>query len=355
MRVRLPSLILLLSLSLPAQMKMSVNQLLGFVKSSLELKHDDKQLADYLRKVQLLQRLDDRTIEELQGQGAGPKTVAALLLLRDASANLPLPPKPVPKVVPPPIPPPSLADQRRILDETREYALSYVKRLPDFICTQVTRRFFDPSGLEFYQRADVVTARLSYFGQKEEKKVILVNNQLMDVEYERLGGTTSTGEFGSLLQEVFAKESDASFAWERWTTLRGKRHYVFSYRVAQPRSKWKILYDRAVETTPGYRGSVYVERDSGVVARITLIAEDIPSSFPVQMASTELDYDYTTISDKEFLLPLKAVIKMRSGKALVKNEIEFRMYRKFGADATITFDTPEPLPDDKTKEHPPKP
>jgi hypothetical protein len=40
---------------------------------------------------------------------------------------------------------------------------------------------------------------------------------------------------------------------------------------------------------------------------------------------------------------------------LVKNEVEFRLYNKFGAEATIQFgDTPEPLPEENTKEEPVK-
>jgi hypothetical protein len=38
-------------------------------------------------------------------------------------------------------------------------------------------------------------------------------------------------------------------------------------------------------------------------------------------------------------------MRMRSGKFLSKNEVEFRMYRKFGAEAIIVRD-PEPLPEE---------
>ena len=41
---------------------------------------------------------------------------------------------------------------------------------------------------------------------------------------------------------------------------------------------------------------------------------------------------------------------MRQGRYLTKNEVEFRLYRKFAAEASITFDTPDPLPDEKTQE-----
>jgi len=48
-------------------------------------------------------------------------------------------------------------------------------------------------------------------------------------------------------------------------------------------------------------------------------------------------------------------MRMREGRALFKNEVEFRLYRKFAAEASISFETPEPLPEDKTTEQPAKP
>ena len=70
-----------------------------------------------------------------------------------------------------------------------------------------------------------------------------------------------------------------------------------------------------------------------------------------------LDYDFTKIGDSEFFLPLVASIRMHAGREWSKNEKEFRLYRKFSADAVIKFDDKEmpPLPDDKTKEQPPQP
>ncbi|MDX2150947.1 MAG: hypothetical protein SFV54_09445 [Bryobacteraceae bacterium] len=337
-----------------AQMKMTVEQLVGFIRSSIELKHDDRQVAAYLKKVTLSQRLDPGVVEDLQGLGAGPKTVQALNEMATATASLPAAGKTPAPPPPPTIPPPPEAEQKRVIEEAREYALSYSKRLPDFICTQVTRRYVDPSGLEFWQRQDVVTVRLSYFEQKEDYKVIMVNNQATDVPYERLGGTTSSGEFGSMLREIFEAPTEAEFKWERWGTLRGRRMHVYSYRVRQPKSKYRIVWDRSEEIVAGYRGLVYVEKDVPIVHRVTLIAENLPTSFPVQEVGTTLDYDLTKIGDREFVLPLRAEVKSRSGRLLVRNDVEFRLYRKFGAEATITFDTPEPLPESETKEQPAK-
>jgi hypothetical protein len=338
-----------------AQMRMSVEQLQAFVRSSIELKHQDKRVAEYLRKVQLSDKLDERTAEDLLGMGAGPHTYNALRELVKSSSTLPPPAPPKAKAAPTPIPPPSEADQKRIIDEVREYALGYAKRLPDFICTQVTRRYIDPSGMEFWQRTDIITTRLTYFERKEEYKVLLVNNRMTEIPYDRLGGATSQGEFGTFLKQVFEPESETTFQWERWATLRGNRVHVFNYRVSQSRSQWSINYQRVQEIVPGYRGLIYVDANSPAVFRITMEAENIPPSFPIQQASTVLDYDFIDIAGSSYLLPLRAVMRMREGKFLIKNENEFRLYRKFGADTTITFETPEPLPDEKTQEQPAKP
>src|SRR5581483_2095243 len=337
-----------------AQTALSVDQLTSFLKSSLQLKQPDRQVARFLERVKMTERLEDRTIEEMQGYGIGPKTVEALQQLRDASQNLPVAQPKTAAAKPAPIPPPSSEEQARVIHEVRENALNYSKNLPDFICTQVTRRYYDPSGLEFWQMSDVITARLSYFEQKEEYKLIMVNNQVTNEPYSSLRGAVSYGEFGSMLREIFEPESKTDFQWERWATLRGKRTHVFSYRVAQPNSRWSINYERTTEVTPGYRGLIYVEKASNTVLRITLEAEDIPPSFPVQQASTVLDYDYSRVGDGNFLLPLRGVMRMRSDKLLTKNEMEFRLYRKFSSESTITFETPAPLPEDQTKEQPPK-
>jgi hypothetical protein len=353
MKLALGLLVLAVSLCL-AQMRMTLEQLAAFVKSSAELKHDDKQVAAYLKRVKLTNKLTDDLILDMKAAGAGPKTAEALEELKKASADLPEAAAAKPKAPPPPVmPPPSTDEQKRVIDEAREYALSYTNNLPNFICTQVTRRYIDPSGMEFWQQQDVITAKLSYFEQKEDYKVVMVNNRVTDLKYDQVGGATSSGEFGSLLKELFDPATQADFTWERWGKLRGRIVHVFSYRVAQPQSRWHINYDKRLDIIAGYTGLVYVDKDSPMIHRVTLKAEDIPISFPIQQASTVLDYDMQSISGNEFVLPLRAEIRMREGKMLSRNDVEFRLYRRFGADSTITF-TPDALSDAQIKEEPVK-
>ena len=117
-------LLLGVSLSLSAQMKLTVQQLVGFVKSAVELKQPDKQVAAYLGKVKLSEKLDGSTMEELQALGVGPRTSEALNTPREASKTLvaaPQAPRPrrrllrrfrlLPKT-----------NRRKSLDQAREYA-----------------------------------------------------------------------------------------------------------------------------------------------------------------------------------------------------------------------------------------
>ncbi len=356
MRVRFLVLGLAVCLAASPQMKLTVDQVVSFVKSSIKLGYKDGKVAKYLKNVQLTEELTASAVEDLQGLGAGPKTLEALNRLREASRGLSAPKKVVKKPKLPPMPPPSPEEQKAIIEEVRDYAMNYTKSLPDFICTQVTRRYVDPSGLEFWHKIDTVLTKLTYFDQKEDYKVILVNNRPVNVSYDRLQGSTSSGEFGSMMKEIFDPKSRTDFRWERWGKLRGRVTHVYRYHVPKSTSKWTISYEHKLRTTPAYGGLIYVDRDTHMVTRITLNAMNIDPTFPVQEAGTVLDYDYVKISGQEFLLPMKAQMRMREGKLLVKNDVEFRLYRKFGAEAVISFDTPEPLPEKMTTdEAAPKP
>ncbi len=338
-------------LTAAGEMNLTVAQLEMFIRSAVELKQPDRQVAEYLRHVKMREKLDDRTIEDLQSLGAGPKTVAILRELGDASGSLPaatpLPPKPV--YVPPP--PPSSIEQEKIIDEARDYALNYTKQLPNFICVQVTRRDYDPtgSGNNWYHQ-DTITARLSYNGF-ENYEVILHNNQpVTNATMRQFGGTTSEGEFGSMMKEIFEPETHTEFSWDHWGKLRGRKTYVFAYDVQQEYSKYRVEADGAEAIVPAYRGLVYIDEDTKMVVKIVMKPHDMPSTFPIHEITSSLDYDLETIGDQQYMLPLKSVLTSKRDRQMTKNDIEFRLYRKFGTESTIKFETPDALPEDQTKE-----
>jgi hypothetical protein len=341
-----------------AQQQLTVDKLLEFIRSSIQQKMQDKEVAGYLAGVKLTEKLDPRTVETLQGQGAGPKTVAALNRLAEMSASLtpPAPKAPPPAYKPPP--PPSYEEQQKILNEVREYALNYSKSLPDFICLQVTRRYIDrrykPGEEGSWAVSDRLAEKLTYFEQHEKYEPISQNdNALYGKNYESIGGALSRGEFGTLLREIFEPESSTRFQWERWGRLRGNICHVYTYAVDMPHSKETLTYHNEQSVTPGYHGEIFVQKGANVILRITLEPEP-PASFPMQNVHQVLDYSFIDISGQKFLLPLFSEVIMRADGIGTRNEIEFRGYRKYSADTSIKFDDSDDtsVPEDQKHEQP---
>jgi hypothetical protein len=347
---------LVMTLAVFGQRQMSVPDLVTFIKSSIQLQNDDRAVAATVRRLKLTNRLDAGTVEDLQGLGAGPRTLEALRELMNTSASLPIAAPVAPPPPPAAIPPPSPTELKEVLQEITEKALDYTKSLPNFICAQVTTRSFDPSGTESWHLQDKVQEQLSYVDGKEDYKVILVNNlPVANMRHDQLGGITSSGEFGTMLYQIFAPPTQTQFDWERWATLRGKRMYVFSFRVAQDHSDYSIYHQPSGRTiVAGYHGLIYADAVTKQIMRIKMECDGL-EAFPINQVSLTLDYAPTKISDQSFVLPMAAEVRSREGRTMGKNVMQFSLYRKFGADATITFDTPDPIPEDQLKEQPAAP
>jgi hypothetical protein len=272
-------------------------------------------------------------------------------------------------------PPPSPEEQAAVIEATRNSALTFTDTLPDFICTQITRRWVDqgraPSNTvlaeprsrlpgktiritqdENWKLRDTLTIQLSYSGQKEQYKLLLVNGMKTKESYESLGGSTNYGDFGSILGILFQASSDAKFTWDHWGSINGQPLMVFSFIVETEHSQWHIGYETQ-EIVTGIKGLVFIEPKLHQVIKLKISAEDIAKKFPIQKSGVELDYRMQTVGDHNFLLPLKAVDWSDTKSVATKNEVEFRNYRKFSADSKVDFDTPAPLPDNQIKDVPP--
>ena len=295
----------------------------------------------------------------MQSKYAFPIAAIFIAWIGGWAAAAPLEAQPaVRKPVPVASQPPPADEQAKLLDSVRNYALNYTNGLPDFICLEQNRRYTDTTGMQAWRQVDVLTARLSFFNQQEEYKLVSQNGRpIPDKSYASLEGAISMGDFGSAMLDIFDPASQAIFAWNRWTVLRGRLTHVFSYRIPLESSKYTIEWGERGSSVQrvkvAHRGSIFVDDDLTMIVRIDQEAVSIPPSFPIRQAQATLDYDFIKIGDREFFLPLIATSEIHGrGGLWTKNVKEFRMYQKFSADAMIKFDGEElpPLPDDKTKE-----
>lgn len=385
MKFRLSLLVFCAGAVLLAQsaMQMNVAQLVDMLRSEIALKQQsDKKIADYVKKITLTERLTDKTIIDLEAQGAGPKTVQALQELRDKTAAMKPPSQDTtysPATAPDttltdkpttasvgtvheyhPIPPPDSVKFQQILDMVRNYAGNYTQNLPNFFCVQVTRRYIDPNGGDSYRSIGRVLAKVSYNQGREKYEVYMQDGKLLnDVGMESVkGGAISTGEFGSLMNEIFAQKSEAEFGWEKWTTLRGRVLAVFNYFIDSGHSGYYLTFGEGgseQRIITAHKGLVYVDPKTGEIERIKFIAVNIPRGFPIDATEETLDYDAVNIGGQNFICPLAAKVFMSAGREKSKNEIEFRDYRKLDVSSGIVSfngEAPEPLPADKLEEKP---
>jgi hypothetical protein len=248
-------------------------------------------------------------------------------------------------------PPHNIDELRALVRQVTNRALNYNDSLPDFICTQSTRRSADFSGTgEHWEQIDTIEQQLTYFDHREHYKLLTVNGKRPAFGKSLKPGVTSTGEFGSMLNQLFDPSVGASFRWERMETLRGRPVDILSYQVEAARSRANVGVPGMVITT-GYHGLVYADRDTKLVVRLVLDA-DPPQSFPMRDISHVLDYGLVPVAGAEYTLPLHGEMRARlpeslmhkrgkhsaSGEVLTRNEVDFLKYRKYGADAVIKFE-----------------
>jgi len=321
-----------------AQPASSVNETIALVRAEMAQNHADSQLAKTVRKIKLAERLDDQVIEELESEGAGPKTVEELVWLRDHSRELPQPAAALPFRHEGP---PAMDELRRMLSQARQTALAYAVSLPDFMCTEVVRRYIGETNA--WSPKDTLQLKLTYFEHREDYKLLTINGHATQKTYEEAGGSISEGEFGSILLQVFETRAAGQFRWDHWTTLRKRPVAVLSYRVTPEHSTYHLAFGWVGQNgrdsvVVGQHGFAYIDRETDQVLRIWAAADSIPEDFPVQETATMLDYDFTEISGRRYLLPLRADVRIASVQLRTRNVVEFQSYQKFGADTTITFD-----------------
>jgi hypothetical protein len=226
------------------------------------------------------------------------------------------------------------------LDKTRGKALAYTEQLPNFICTQITQRFvrFLPGG---WRQEDNYVAELSYYDQREHYKLLTVANKIAtDMTLEKMAGTTSTGEFGTSLRELFDPSTRASFRLEGTDQTNGHDTVRIGFQVSLENSKYTITYNKERTIVAAYRGRCWVDPASHNVVRLESKAMNIPETFPVTRAESSVDYDLADISGIKYWLPVHAEVVLAEGatKIQTKNVIEFRKYRKFEAEVKIVPD-----------------
>ncbi len=247
-----------------------------------------------------------------------------------------------------------------IIDKTRRKTLEAVEEMPDFVVKQQIQRSVGYAGTGSFRPQDKLVVGVSYRSTGEESyKLLSINGAIQQNpeakgSYQEAGGSSSTGEFVTMLATIFKPESDADFTPVQTDIVRGRTAVIFDFAVERDKAKQRIVSGTggfSQSTISGMKGRMWIDRADFRVLRVESDATEIPEGFPVTAARRTIDYDWTTISEEKYLLPLVSDVRLtirEGGRSFeTRNLIRFTNYQKFGTDIIIGPEDSEPVTEEK--------
>lgn len=229
-----------------------------------------------------------------------------------------------------------------LVEKARDVAGSFLENLPNYVCQELTTRYVSETRVPSWNVIDVIGAEVVYDQGKESYRNLTINNKPSKKPPEE-SGAWSTGEFGTILAEIYSPGTAAQFKYAEEDTIAHRPSSVYDFKVERQRSSWKISVPGQY-ILPAYKGSVWIDKDGAHTLRIEMQAQEIPEGFPRVSVETAVDYDYVTLGTAEkFLLPVHAEVLScsRGSNECERNVIEFRNYHKFTGESTIKFNEPQ--------------
>jgi hypothetical protein len=241
---------------------------------------------------------------------------------------------------------PSEAEAEEVLAKAREAARAATEQMPDFVVKQVISRAEAAGTTRNWKTTDRLVVAVSFRAAGGEQYRLLAVNGIPSgaspqeaSTYEQAGGSTSTGEFVSILAALFLDETQAKFKPAGTDTLGDRRTLVYEFAVEHANSRHVISTTGAQPITTAYRGRVWVDRENFRVLRLETEAVDIPVGYPIRGARRTIDYGWVTINERPYLLPAHSVVELtgleRGELVQSRNDIRFRNYQKYGTEVKI--------------------
>src|SRR5262249_14495227 len=155
---------------------------------------------------------------------------------------------------------PAGVDGRRLdplIRKASDAALEFTEGLPSYYCQEVMSRYQSESKPANWHALDVVTVNLVYEHGKEEYRDLAINGKPVKKSMEEMEGAWSTGEFGTVLIDLFSPATAAEFNYRREARIAGLTAKVYAFDVEREHSHWTIHMGSQIFNPP-YSGSVWI-------------------------------------------------------------------------------------------------
>lgn len=220
--------------------------------------------------------------------------------------------------------------------QVRDRALAFHDSLPNFICTELVYRFESDVSPARWRLKDRVSAEVLMVDGEETYQNLSRDGRPVREGRLAATGQWSRGEYGSVMEGLFADRSRVRFTYQGNSEIAGKRARRYRYEVAEANSLWRVEFD-GKEIFPAYEGAIWVDPDELRILRIEMQARDIASDYPIDVIEMTVDYGPVSIAGREHIVPIRSenLACRRGARLCSRNETEFRDYRRFTAESVI--------------------
>lgn len=280
-------------------------------------------------------RKSSEPVEVAEAQPAAAPAPAAAQAPAPASTPAPAAPRETPQpavMVQNPQEDPAIAKARQV-------ATSFTETLPNYVCQEFMARYVSTTHVVDWRPLDVVSTEVIYEDRREHYRNIAINGKPTNKRMEELPGSWSTGEFGTVLVDLFSPATGADFRFRKETSYEGRTALIYDFSVERDGSHWHIQV-ASQSVMPAYAGSIWLDKKNSRVLRIEMETRHMPTEFPMDKVESAVDYDYVRLGGEQlFLLPVHAesLSCQRDTNNCSRNTIDFRNYHKYSGEATITF------------------
>lgn len=222
-----------------------------------------------------------------------------------------------------------------LIERAREAALNFSEALPNYLAKQMTTRFQGDGKGQRWQPMDNFVADVVYEDGKESYRNVMLNGKPAKGKVEE-SGAYSRGEFGTIVAGIFHPGTAATFKPRGNVTIVNRKAKLYDFKVEQERSQWRVGLP-GQNYYPAYRGTIWLDIETARVLRLEMQGVKMPQSFPIDTVETALDFDFVKIGGGNYLVPVHSEVLscFRTEGVCSKNVIDFRNYRKFGAQSDI--------------------
>lgn len=223
-----------------------------------------------------------------------------------------------------------------VIAEARRANLGFSMALPSYICDQTIDRYESKNLGRKWAKSSVVESEVLLIDWEEHYQNIRIDGIKAGDDMTRIGGPWSTGEFATILANLFEEETWTDFERVGPDPINDRPLSQYDFHVERYYSNWALNINKK-SYVPEYEGQVWIDESSGRVYRVQKEALNLPADYPLITIETDVDYDWVSIDSQQYLMPATASVTscLRGSARCFKNEIAFSNYRKFTAASTV--------------------